>query len=135
MNECMNSVYYKYSKNPQILCVSDSLPLFHLTQLLSCLELETVLHTWYAILVLLFLFWWPFLTPAKMPAASLFFLVFMLILAVCFRLGKDSHLSWSPEAVRLELILWLGRALCAWSSHCGFSVLCSPVGDSLCKFI
>lgn len=43
----------KYSKNLQILYVLDSLPVFHLTQLLLRLELVTILSTWYAVLVIL----------------------------------------------------------------------------------
>ena len=46
LNEFMNSICSRYSKKPQILYVSNSLPVFHLTQLLPCLELVTVLSTW-----------------------------------------------------------------------------------------
>lgn len=60
----MNSIYYRYSKNPQIFYVSDSLPVFHRTQLIPCLELMTALS-------IDMQYWWPFsLTFAFLTVAS-----------------------------------------------------------------
>lgn len=54
----------------------------------------------------------------------LFFLVFIVILALSPPFSKDGCLDWSPKAVGLELTLWLVRALCVPSLHVVILLFC-----------
>lgn len=133
MNECMNSTCSKYSKNLQILQVSDSLPVFHLTDLLLCLELVTALSTWNAVLAALYSDGLSLYLLSCQCLACFSFLAGSHGYSCCFapvwweyqlRLLSKGHKAWTHPKIR-------EGSVHAWSSRCQVIILCSPTGDSL----